>query len=541
MAWRGRAELTAVQTAGYRIETRGDCLPKDREYELKFRLEPGDAGRLAAHPILAAAMPERNVSAIVSTYFDTPDGALQARRLSLRVRRAADGTIHTLKRAGGSFVDRDEWERADPAGTPAVTWLRETPAGAIFRKTRIARTLGPRFTVAVTRTRILIRGKDSLIEGALDQGTIRTATRTLPVDEFELELKRGRPEAVRALARSLATALPLTLSLASKAERGSGLAEGSWGHPTKALTLELAAASTRAEAFERIVQACLHALLLNAALVGGDATLEATHKARIALRRLRAAIALFRPILRKNRLKALQGSIRWLSRRLGAARDADVFLAHIEGTTVSSAPVTRDQGPGAAALADILRAGQRKAQARLREALASKRWRLLLLDLLAFSADGLKRAERQKRFRPFVTGRLAQGRRALACRGRRGLSHLSPRERHAVRKAAKMLRYDLDFVADVRKVGAGTKRFRHLQADLQTMQDTLGRLHDRDALHDHLRESLEGGAPAIGFAPDAWRSAKGAADAMAAAPTDTDRLLRKANKALRRIADSASL
>ena len=47
--------------------------------------------------------------------------------------------------------------------------------------------------------------------------------------------------------------------------------------------------------------------------------------------------------------------------------------------------------PGAAELAEVMRDQQHGARTHLLEALASFRWRLLLVDLLAFSSEGVSR------------------------------------------------------------------------------------------------------------------------------------------------------
>jgi triphosphatase len=500
----------------------------DREYELKFEIDPRDVDRLLSDPIVEAAARDSRSSRLVSTYFDTAHGLLRKRRLSLRVRHSDGATAHTLKRSGASIVDRDEWECAAGGARPDATWLRSTPLKALFRGHRAAE-LDPQFTVEVRRATFSIQYRGADIEAAVDQGEIRASDRSLPVSEFELELKAGPAEAVLALARALACDLPLVLSLASKAERGYGLADANWGHPTKAIALDLSDDMTIAKAFEAIVQACLHSLLVNAALIGGDEAMDATHKARIALRRLRGALKLFKPVLRQRRLEVLIEEIQWMSGWLGIARDADVFQSEVFD------PAESDPGiPGAADLATIMRGLQRQAHADLMDALRSSRWRLLLLDVLAFSNDGVGRDARDADYRPFVKKRLESRRHALAKQAV-GLSTMTSNAMHDVRKKAKMLRYNLDFFEDAKTLGTGRKPFQRLQDDLQVLQETLGALHDHDALRDKLRTTIVEGAIPVATSSASWKSAAFAAGAIAARPPH-DASMKRATKAARRIA-----
>lgn len=498
---------------------------------MKFEIDPRDADRLMSHPALADAFRDRGSSRLVSTYFDTSEGLLRARRISLRVRRSGDCTWHTLKRSGASIVDRDEWERAASAARPDAAWLRSTPLKKLFQGQRIDE-LDPQFTVEVRRTTFPIRFHGADIEGALDLGEIRAKDRSLPVSEFELELKAGSADAVLAFARELVRDLPLVLSLSSKSERGYGLADATWGQPTKAIALDLADDMTIAQAFEAIVQACLQSLLLNAALIAGGEALEATHKARIALRRLRGALKLFKPVLRQQSLTALNRDIKWMSERLGTARDADVFQSEVFDPAESDGSV-----PGAADLATIMRGIQRQARGDLREVLHSQRWRLMLLDVLAFSNDGVRDARRHAGYRPFVKKRLEHSRKALAKQAE-GLSGLSSDALHDVRKTAKMVRYNLDFFEHAKKLGAGRKAFRRLQDDLQVLQETLGTLHDHEALRDHLRATMVERDVPVGTPFAFWKSAAFAAGMIAARPTQSA-TLKRAAKAARRIAKAS--
>ncbi len=495
-------------------------MPEGREYELKFEIGSDDVDRLLSNP---GVEPPAAKKRLRSTYFDTADAVLRRHGVSLRVRRSDASVVQTVKRTGSSIVDREEWEREDADVAPDLAWLRTTPLRRLFSK-RVARRLQPCFTVDVERTVFALAQGDARIEGALDRGTIRTQAGSLPVSEFELELKTGRPRAVLTLARGLARDVPMTLSLASKSERGYGRSDPAWGHPTKTLELRLRGDMSLAEAFEAVTQACLRLLLANAALIGGGEDAEAVHKARIALRRLRAALELFGPVLRR-RWRHILVDVKWMARKLGEARDTDVFLEQV-------AAGVEDQG--GRDLIGVMRDRQRAMRQALRTALASPRWRLLLLDLVDASRCGVRRGARHRPLRPYLDARLASHRRSLAKRSR-NMKALSPEARHDVRKRAKMLRYTCDFAS----VGSGLvprrKSFRRLLDDLHVLQETLGTLHDREALHERLREDVIGRDGAVG--PSG--SVSSAAQRVVAQENPSRHALREARHASRRIRRSA--
>ena len=506
-------------------------MPEGREYEVKFSIAPGDAERLLEHPILRANSADRRCRRLVSTYFDTPDALLRRKGVSLRVRQSDAGTTHTLKGPGTSLVDRAEWEHDDSGSKPDAGWLRSTPLRAVF-KNEVHRALDPRFTVEVSRTTVPISFAGGTIEGALDQGVIRARNVALPIDEFELELKAGEDSSVLALARALARDVPLVLTFATKAERGYGVVDLSWGRPTKDIALDLHATRTLGEAFSVIVQACLDAVCRNAALIGNpDTEVEAVHKTRIALRRLRAIFGLFRPVLRRKRFRSIDVELKRMSNKLGAARDADVFQ---QGTFDPAGQA--DDPPGSALVADMMRDLQHRAHDDLHRALKERRWRMLLLDVLAFSTSGVRRRKRQIPCARFVRRRLGDLRRALVRRTRRWSDH-TVEEMHDIRKRAKTLRYDIDLVGTLPKLGLKRRVLKRVGEDLQTMQQSLGEVHDRVALRNRVGEVIlrRNTPPGTGTGAEAWASVRHAALQMVGSSPQDNTALHGAHKAAKRM------
>ena len=86
--------------------------------------------------------------------------------------------------------------------------------------------------------------------------------------------------------------------------------------------------------------------------------IESVHRARVASRRMRAALSMFRACFKRKQVKAWKKQIRQLARNLGEARDLDVLIEYV----VSSLAAVSDgvQVPGIACLLnDVERAAAR--------------------------------------------------------------------------------------------------------------------------------------------------------------------------------------
>jgi CHAD domain-containing protein len=76
-----------------------------------------------------------------------------------------------------------------------------------------------------------------------------------------------------------------------------------------------------------------------AALAGED--IEGVHDMRVASRRLRAALELFRDVFPRRRLKPLLRQVKDLADALGEVRDTDVLIARLEKTQQRRPPSQR--------------------------------------------------------------------------------------------------------------------------------------------------------------------------------------------------------
>jgi len=210
---------------------------------------------------------------------------------------------------------------------------------------------------------------------------------------------------------------------------------------------------------------------------------EGIHRARVATRRLSAALELVKPVVGKKRRKALAKVLRKLRRRLGPLRDADVMIGHLQELTASGEKYAK----AIEWLTGTIRAARETSrQASARGGSAAQ----VLEDLggwhpvreqIAGSADALPRLLVESlhlQLDAFVeqAGRVTQS--------SAGARHHDP---HELRIAGKALRYTLEMaVAQGHKLPASVmKRFKR-------MQELLGAWHDFVVLTDTaVRASLE--------------------------------------------------
>ena len=263
-----------------------------REIELKLDLSEDAASRLAQWE----GLPEReDVAHLRATYFDTPDAQLARKGLSLRIRQSGRRKVQTVKgdgsAAGGLFA-RQEWERPVRSHMPvldAQTPVQEALGDAVDQ-------IEPLFETDVERTRWLIREGEAQVEVALDRGAVRAGAREAALCEVELELVAGAPAALFAIARRIDGEVPVRPAVLSKAERGY-LLRGEMAEAVKAEPVALDPAMSIRAAFLTIAGACLRHYRRNEALLLVHYEERALHQARVAVRRLRSALTLFKPVL----------------------------------------------------------------------------------------------------------------------------------------------------------------------------------------------------------------------------------------------------
>ena len=456
------------------------------EVELKFSIPPEAARKLGRLPEVRAAATGRAVTRRMrSIYYDTPDQALRARGMGLRLRREGSRWIQSLKRAGtieGGLHRREEHETPVPAQLldyPALAQhgLAELTASAAERDR-----LQPVFTCEFTRTaRRLALAPASQIELTLDRGTILAGEAAEPVSEIELELKAGDAQPLLDFAQRLIEHLPLRLEPRSKAERGYDLIDRRAAEPVKATAPALHSDMSLTAALRSIVFGCVAQLQANEAGMLAAAEPEYLHQGRVALRRLRSAFSLFRRAFPRAGYEDVLEALRWLSERLGPARDWDVFVL----TTLPQ--VSQALGNEAAVHTLTQRAQALRAAAgqQAMDALASRRYTAFLLGLNSLFSrqpwlalqNETAQALRGWPLRQYASDVLSRRHRKVTKRGR-GHAALDASGLHALRIEIKKLRYAAEFFSALYE----RKPVRAYSTALAALQDLLGALNDAAAV-----------------------------------------------------------
>lgn len=459
----------------------------DREIELKFLIPPE-----AAEAILGALDGEGAVRQLDATYYDTADHALRRAGFGLRVRDGEGGRKQTLKSASaGGVFSRGEWEETIAGPAPDRDALARTPVGEMLAEAA----LSPVFTTRVERVIRLVRAGETLIEVALDRGQLSAGERHAAVCELELELKTGEAEALFDLARTLARHAPLRLSMISKAERGYGLAVGDVPPLVRRQTAALNPEASVEAALQAIGQANLAHLCAALEALRERPEPENVHQARVAARRLRAMLKIFKPLSRDAAATALDAELDWLAGELDAARDLDVFVGEVWEGSAKDVPFE-----GRDIFERGLKAARATAYLRMEAALESPRARDVLLEAAAWleagawTSDPALAALRESPAAAFAAERLGRLRRRVK-KGAKRFDDLDAPERHRLRLKGKTLRYAVEDLAGL--FPDHPRRAERFLAAAKMVQDTLGALNDR-SVRQGVVDAAAHGDPTLG-------------------------------------------
>lgn len=219
-------------------------------------------------------------------------------------------------------------------------------------------------------------------------------------------------------------------------------------------------------AFGAIARACVAHYEANRAGILAGEDPEYLHQGRVALRRLRTALGLFAPALDQRARRVLRKDLRALLRKLGPARDWDVFVAFTLAPALAAAP-------GNKGLETLLRQSDRyrqRAGERARGAVAD--WPASQLERALHDLAQPPGPERLpvRRHAREVLGRCARRVRRRA----RGVGKLDAAGLHRLRLAVKRMRYALHYFAPLFR----KRRIEPMREALESLQHALGGAND---------------------------------------------------------------
>jgi CHAD domain-containing protein len=393
-----------------------------------------------------------------ATYYDVPGLPLLRSGVTLRRRTGGSDEGWHLKLPGNGLDSRTELhEGLDSAGVPdalsglVAGWTRGrelAPVARIRTDRHTSRLVGADGTVLAEVADDRVEGRPAQLDG-----------KPVRWREWEVELVHGEPSLLDGIERLLAAhGVPR-----SPQQRKLAVVVGEPDAPRPPKR------ASRTKPAKRLV----HRWILDQ--VGAIARLDplvrqaeegGVHGMRKACRRLRAALATYRPLLDRDRTDPVREELRWLARSLGPARDDEVVVARIDRLLRAEAS---DVGSAHRALERHAVERAHHDQSVLGETLGSQRYAELRTALDELAADPPWTAEADRPAGKVLPALVRKEWKRLRRRHRRGA------DPHEVRKAAKRLRYAYELVEPV--WGKEAKRPRQAASELTRVlgerQDTL--------------------------------------------------------------------
>jgi inorganic triphosphatase YgiF len=406
-------------------------------------------------------------------------------------------------------LSREEIEHPVASLEPDLARLAGTPLEGLARAGDLDG-LKPIIRSTVSRTSWIVEVGGSRIQVDFDEGEMSAGGNSQRFDELELELLSGEPACLLTAAKMIADRVPVRIGVLTKAERGARITTGAFERITKAAPVAVVHGMTVAQAFEVMLHACLKHYRLNEPLVLNQRKKEALHQCRVAMRRLRAAFALFKSAIADVEYQYLREELRWFTGQLGDARNLDVYLERdLAGSEREAVTARREQ-----------------AYEQVIATMNSQRFRLLAIELVGWTAFGPWRSGKaaRKPVEGYAASRLDRLWRGIADAGHH-IAGLDEHDRHRLRIQVKKMRYAIEFLRGLYPDHASTeKRFARAVADLQ---ESLGKLNDLATARSlaiagpstdwligepserlHLRESEQAFRDLAGVGPF-WRDARG--------------------------------
>lgn len=466
------------------------------ESELRLAVPEKVQARLKRLPLLVARGTGRaKTTQLRSTYFDTSDGALAAAGMNLRIRRIGQRFVQTLKIGSGwqaGLTERIEIEGWVRGEEPVLDLIHLPEARDFLTRDGLWDRLRPSFVTDFKRTSREVRFEGSfgsaLISVDLDLGEIRAGSRTAVISELELELKDGTSAALFELARSIHEEIPVRIEYRGKALRAEQLVTPPELKPVKGKRPPLVRGSRVNESAVAILNACQAQVAANEAVILESMDPEGPHQMRVALRRMRAALGMFRAFGDTGLTEHVRSEAKWLAGALGEAREWDVYIDELH------MPVERALGDGIPSLKELRGLAEVRRESGYRDAraaVAAPRFTALqlslglLIETLSGSSNSV--LDHLVRSEEFAASRLEKRLRKVRKMGRQALE--GPSEAlHELRLEMKKMRYAAEFFSSL----FDPKKAKVFSKAAARLQNLLGYANDYAVSAHQLATLLEG-------------------------------------------------
>ncbi|HXT82304.1 MAG TPA: CHAD domain-containing protein [Acetobacteraceae bacterium] len=470
--------------------------------DLELALNVEDAGKPALlNGLLKGRVGRSRSQALHVVWHDSPERALAAEGMALSEQRGT-WRLEKLSPDGAGWAPGAPPPILEAAGRQDALTRRLpdglTPVAAFDGRQSLT-------TAATADGPVVVR---------LTRGSIRTVTAQHPAARLHIE---GSDSAVRGLALTLASGMRLSLPTSTLAAEALAVADGKEPRPHRLGAAELPdgiaaeGGDAIAQAFRHVLGHLVEVMLHHAAeALSGRNDIEAVHQMRVAVRRARSAIAVFRHALPEGPLTEATQTLKTLARHLGPTRDWDVFVSE-------TLPAIAGRFPDDARLGRLLAAAerrQRQCRSALHAYLGTSEFRIAMIGLGWFAAsaawhttatgaapaaeaptsaqDAAPGAEPQPvppagAERPplevFAEAALERRRKKLVSAGK-SIRKLDLPSLHRLRLRTKRLRYAAEVLAGLYG-GKAPRRFIHR---LAVLQQRLGVLNDGKVAADLLAE-----------------------------------------------------
>lgn len=446
--------------------------PNVHNVSLELALAPDDVARLMKLPGLLRA---GRTTPTTILWHDTPDGVLAARSLSLSEQRGV-WRVEALRPEPGR-----PWPPGSPAPVVAqgkhLTDLHHAlpddlaPVAAL-RGRRLDFTVRPDAALeAPDQPSPGHREPDTMRITVLD-GMLRGITAEQATSRVVLT---GDAARLQVVALELASSMRLSVPRAGLAASAIAVARGGEAAARHLGPPAIQPGGSLSDSIAMLIGQLLDTMLHWAAGAAAGATPVPVHQMRVAIRRLRSALAICKHVAACTELESLRTAAQDTATQLGAARDWDVFLGGTGARVDAAFPGDRR----VRALLAVARRRRQGAYADLRTHLASPAFRLLEVGLAC--AAVLRPWERvavpdvrlQQETALFAAQALDHSARRVR-RGGRGLADLPVEALHELRKDCKRLRYTAEFFQPM----FPDKPARRYVKRLAALQEELGMLND---------------------------------------------------------------
>ena len=450
-----------------------DHVEVERKYEVPADVRLPDLTGLPRVRFVAAG---REVE-LEATYYDTPGFALLDAGITMRRRTGGSDAGWTLKLPRGGD---ERTELTAPLGEVdedvpvALTdrvraWTRRDVVRPIATLTtrRVDRRL-----LGIGEKVLAICSDDQVTAHATADGGVRLSNWR----EWELELVDGPHKLLGAATDLFTSAGARPSEWSSKVHRSLGRESSHRGG-----TPPLGPKSTAGDVLSAYLAEQVHVIFgRDHSVRAGDA--DSVHKTRVATRRLRSAMATFRPLLDRAVTDPIRDELAWYAAALGHARDAEVQREHLLAA-IAAEPDELVLDPVAARIKVELQSELRTAHDQLLEIMDDDRYFRLLDTLQELgTAPALTKAARGRAAVELAAG-VRKATRHLYSLVKSGPS-AQPRDQwlHDIRKAAKRVRYAAETAAP-----ALGKPSSALAAAAEEIQTLLGDHQDSVVLRNTLR------------------------------------------------------